>query len=220
MGRNGSPTTAASVGAPGRVPGLGGRLTDRVASRLFGLPPATTGYTVSRRVRVPVRDGVDLAADLYQPDSDAVGTLLVRGPYGRFLPQALGFARVFAARGYNVLFVSSRGTFGSGGTFYPMKSEADDGHDVVGWMVDQPWFSGTFATLGGSYLGHTQWALGTRTGSAARTWTIRSGRPLNMVAPSIGWTYPFYSWGDGRTSSSTRPSSSTSTCTGGGSTWP
>jgi putative CocE/NonD family hydrolase len=40
-----------------------------------------------------------------------------------------------------------------------MMSEVDDGHDVVAWMRDQPWFTGTFATVGGSYLGHTQWAL-------------------------------------------------------------
>jgi hypothetical protein len=40
-----------------------------------------------------------------------------------------------------------------------MRTEADDGHDVVAWMLNQPWFTGTFATLGGSYLGYTQWAL-------------------------------------------------------------
>jgi len=102
---------------------------------------------------------VELAADLYQPTSSAVGTLLVRGPYGRSLPLAFAMARVFAARGYNCLFVSSRGTFGSGGDFYPTRAEADDGQDVVAWMVGQPWFTGTFATLGGSYLGYTQWAL-------------------------------------------------------------
>jgi putative CocE/NonD family hydrolase len=67
--------------------------------------------------------------------------------------------RIFAARGYNALFVSSRGTFGSGGEFRPMETEVDDGLDVVAWMRDQPWFTGTFATVGGSYLGHTQWAL-------------------------------------------------------------
>ena len=135
------------------------RATDGLATRLLGLPPVTTDYTVSRDIRVPMGDGVELAADLYQPRSDAVGTLLIRGPYGRHLPLALPLARVFAARGYHALFVSSRGTFGSGGTFDPMRNEEGDGHDVVTWMLRQPWFTGTFATLGPSYLGHTQWAL-------------------------------------------------------------
>jgi predicted acyl esterase len=40
---------------------------------------------------------------------------------------------------------SVRGTFGSGGT--------------VVWLRRQPWFTGTFATIGLSYLGFTQWAL-------------------------------------------------------------
>ncbi len=106
-----------------------------------------------------MRDGVELQADLYQTTSEPVGTLLVRGPYGRSFPLAFPMARVFAARGYHCLFVSSRGTFGSGGQFDPMRTEADDGQDVVAWMVRQPWFTGTFATLGGSYLGFTQWAL-------------------------------------------------------------
>ena len=132
---------------------------DALATRLSGLPPATTDFTVTTGVRIPMRDGVDLAADLYQPASDVVGTILVRGPYGRSLALAMSQARIFAARGYNVLFVSSRGTFGSGGEFRPMETEVDDGLDVVAWMRDQPWFTGSFATVGGSYLGHTQWAL-------------------------------------------------------------
>jgi putative CocE/NonD family hydrolase len=145
--------------APPERPSRGGRALDQLATRVFALPPASNTYTIARGMRVPMRDGVELAADLYQPASRPVGTLLVRGPYGRSMLQALPLVRVFAARGYNALYVSSRGTFGSDGEFSPMVSEIDDGHDVVAWMRDQPWFTGTFATLGGSYLGFTQWAL-------------------------------------------------------------
>jgi putative CocE/NonD family hydrolase len=138
---------------------LGGRMVDVLATRLLGLPPATARYTVTRKIPIPMRDGVDLAADLYRPSGDAAGTVLARGPYGRGPGMALTLARIFAARGYQVLFVSSRGTFGSGGEFDPMRTEAVDGQDVVAWLREQPWFTGTFATVGGSYLGHTQWAL-------------------------------------------------------------
>jgi uncharacterized protein len=127
--------------------------------RLLGLPPATTDYTVDR-VAVPMRDGVDLAADHYAPvTSSPVGTLLVRGPYGRAFPFSLAFARLYAARGYHVVLQSVRGTFGSGGEFEPMVNEAADGADTAAWLRKQPWFTGRFATVGLSYLGFTQWAL-------------------------------------------------------------
>ncbi|KAH7394975.1 X-Pro dipeptidyl-peptidase-domain-containing protein [Phaeosphaeria sp. MPI-PUGE-AT-0046c] len=86
------------------------------------------------------------------------GTVLVRSPYGRTLPIALS-ARVYAARGYNALLVSCRGTFGSGGEFDPFRTEVQDGARVVEWMREQDWYTGTFATCGGSYLGFVQWAL-------------------------------------------------------------
>jgi putative CocE/NonD family hydrolase len=150
-------TTATEMGVP---PSAGGRAVDRLAGRVFGLPPASTDYTVARGIRIPMRDGVELAADLYRPTTGtSAGTLLVRGPYGRMLQMAVPFARIFAARGYHALFVSVRGTYGSGGAFDPMVHESDDGHDVVAWMRDQPWFTGSFATLGASYLGFTQWTL-------------------------------------------------------------
>jgi uncharacterized protein len=133
---------------------LGGRALGRV----LGLPPATTAYTVDR-VRVPMRDGVQLVADHYAPTSSPVGTLLVRGPYGRGIPFSLAFASLYAARGYHVVLQSVRGTFGSGGDFEPMANEAADGADTVVWLREQPWFTGRFATIGLSYLGYTQWAL-------------------------------------------------------------
>ena len=37
--------------------------------------------------------------------------------------------------------------------------EIADAADTVVWMRDQPWFTGSFATMGLSYLGFTQWAL-------------------------------------------------------------
>lgn len=135
------------------------RLADVVVNRaLRRLPPPTTGYTV-RREQIPMRDGVALRADHYQPTGDVVGTLLVRCPYGRKFPFSLVFARMYAARGYRVILQSVRGTFGSAGVFEPMVNEAADGADTVVWMRTQPWFTGSFGTIGLSYLGFTQWAL-------------------------------------------------------------
>ncbi|MGD9620460.1 MAG: CocE/NonD family hydrolase [Mycolicibacterium sp.] len=135
----------------------------RNLSRVLGLPPPTTDFAVHRRLRVPMRDGVDLLADHYVPrqlgTSGPAGTLLVRGPYGRGWPLATVFGSVYASRGYHVLIQSVRGTFGSGGQFDPMVHEIQDGADTVDWLRDQAWFTGTFGTVGLSYLGFTQWAL-------------------------------------------------------------
>jgi uncharacterized protein len=136
------------------------RFTGRTISRLLDLPPHTTDYTVHRGVRATMRDGVELVADHYEPhSSNPARTLLVRGPYGRTWLFSLLFAGVYASRGYHVIVQSVRGTFGSGGECNPMVHEIADGADTAAWLREQPWFTGSFGTIGLSYLGFTQWAL-------------------------------------------------------------
>jgi uncharacterized protein len=153
-------TSTSSREVPLLPPSARMRLTDRVMTRLLGLPPATTDYAVRRNVPVLMRDGVVLRADHYVPRTSApAGTLLLRCPYGRGAPLSWLYARVYAQRGYHVVFQSVRGTFGSGGEFEPAGYEVEDGADTVAWLRREPWFTGAFATLGQSYLGFTQWAL-------------------------------------------------------------
>ncbi|MGE2836639.1 CocE/NonD family hydrolase [Mycobacterium sp. SMC-4] len=136
------------------------RLAQETLARVLKLPPPLCDHDVDRAVRVPMRDGVDLVADHYAPKTaDPAGTLLVRGPYGRGYPFSALFGSVYAARGYHVVVQSVRGTYGSGGEFEPFVNEIADGADTVAWLRVQPWFTGTFATVGLSYLGFTQWAL-------------------------------------------------------------
>jgi putative CocE/NonD family hydrolase len=141
-----------------------GQLFDRIVSWLVGFPSERCSYT-TLALGVPIFDGlsrIELCANLLQPllpnSAKPLGTVLVRSPYGRGFPIA-GTARAYAARGYQVLVVSSRGTFGSGGDFDPFRTEAQDGQAIVEWMRKQTWYTGTFATMGGSYLGYVQWAL-------------------------------------------------------------
>jgi putative CocE/NonD family hydrolase len=139
---------------------LGTTLLDKV---LPGLPPATHRYEVRRDLATPMTDGVDLLGDLYlpvDPPGPTAPTVLVRTPYGRRgALSAFLFARPFAERGFPVFVQSCRGTFGSGGVFTPMVHEREDGIDTVRWVREQPWFTGTLATTGPSYLGFTQWAV-------------------------------------------------------------
>ena len=151
-------TTTSARPTGSKLRSLPGRFAGRALGRILRLPASTSGYTVNR-VAIPMRDGIELMADHYEPTGEPVGTLLLRGPYGRGFPFSLLYGALYASRGYRVLMQSVRGTFGSGGTFTPMVNEADDGADTVAWLRQQPWFTGRFATIGISYLGFTQWAL-------------------------------------------------------------
>jgi uncharacterized protein len=151
-------TTTSDRTAGSTLRALPRRFAGRALARALRLPAPTHTYTVTS-VNIPMRDGVELVADHYEPAGETVGTLLVRGPYGRAFPFSLIFAYLHAARGYRVILQSVRGTFGSGGDFEPMAHEVTDGADTVAWLRDQPWFTGRFATIGISYLGFTQWAM-------------------------------------------------------------
>lgn len=135
------------------------RLVDAAFGRMMQLPPGRGGYTVARDLPVPMRDGVVLRADVLHPAGLVRGTVLLRSPYGFDPLNGSLYGGLFAARGYRVIQARVRGTFGSGGTFDPMRREVEDAADTVAWLREQPWFDGRFATFGGSYLGFTQWAL-------------------------------------------------------------
>jgi uncharacterized protein len=134
------------------------RLADLQWSKYARLPAPTSSYATTRDLRIPMRDRVELLADLYEPNGPVSGTILVTSPYGWNLVGAAMTAGVFACRGYRVVLVRCRGTFGSGGTFEPFMRELDDAADIVAWMREQPWFNGRYATYGYSYCGFTQWA--------------------------------------------------------------
>jgi len=142
-----------------RRAGVVARTVTAVHRRAFGLPAGGRPYTVERGLRVRMADGAELVTDVYAPAGEAHGTILIRSPYGRGLPESLFHGRAFADHGYQVIVQSVRGTGGSTGTFRPMTQEASDAQDTVGWLREQSWFTGRLATLGGSYLGWTQWTL-------------------------------------------------------------
>ena len=136
-------------------------LAGRAVDRAVGLPPATASYVVRRDVAVPMPDGVALLGDHYRPagPDGPLPVVLIRSPYGRAGLAGMVFAAPLARRGLQVFIQSTRGTFGSGGLFRPFRSERPDGLATVAWLRDQPWCDGQVAMTGGSYLGHTQWAV-------------------------------------------------------------
>jgi len=137
-------------------------LGSHLIQRLLHLPqPATRDLIVERGLRVPMRDGTSLIADRWAPKDtpDGLPTALLRTPYGRTGMIAAQLVRPVAERGYQVLIQSTRGTFGSGGAFDPLRHEREDGLDTLDWLIKQPWTGESIILYGGSYLGYTQWAL-------------------------------------------------------------
>jgi uncharacterized protein len=135
---------------------LGAMLTDAA----LGLPLKATPFVVERDLPVPVPDGVSLLGDLYRPaGAGPRPVVLVRLPYGRAGVSGAVFGAALARRGLQVFIQSTRGTFGSGGQFRPFTTEHADGLATVAWLREQPWCDGRVAMTGGSYFGHTQWAV-------------------------------------------------------------
>jgi uncharacterized protein len=136
------------------------RIAGRAIDRALGLPATAAPYVVRRDVPVAMPDGVVLLGDHYRPAGHdrPLPVVLTRSPYGRG-GAAFLFAAPLARQGFQVFIQSTRGTFGSGGQFRPFLSEREDGLATVAWLRRQPWCDGRVSMTGGSYLGHTQWAV-------------------------------------------------------------
>src|ERR1700744_6209807 len=117
-------------------------------------------------VKIPMRDGIELVADIFRPDAEgSFPALVAASPYARQLQDAgipAGFIEAGATdfwvpRGYVHIIVNLRGTGGSGGTFTFFDSqERRDVYDVIEWVAVQPWCDGNVGMLGISYFAMTQ----------------------------------------------------------------
>jgi putative CocE/NonD family hydrolase len=139
------------------------------------LSQPTHQVRVEHNVRVPMRDGVELSADIYRPDADGrFPVLLLRTPYSNNTPAAVDQSKFFAQRGYAVVQVDVRGRYDSDGKFYAFRNEPDDGFDTDEWVGKQPWSNGKIGTFGGSYVGFTQLSQ-----------AIRRSKYLTAMAPFV-----------------------------------
>jgi putative CocE/NonD family hydrolase len=113
-------------------------------------------------VRVPMRDGVHLAADVYLPplvsgEADRWPIILMRTPYLKSSETALDVARYYSNHGYAYVAMDVRGRGDSEGAFVPYVNDGRDGYDAIEWLAAQPWSDGALGTIGGSYPGCIQW---------------------------------------------------------------
>ncbi|MBN2316546.1 MAG: CocE/NonD family hydrolase [Sedimentisphaerales bacterium] len=112
---------------------------------------------VRTEVKIPMRDGVELSANIFRPKADGqFPVILVRSPYGKG-NEKNGDGLFYAGCGYVLISQDCRGKGTSGGDWEPFANEGNDGRDTQKWILDQPWCNGSVCTSGGSYVGFTQW---------------------------------------------------------------
>jgi putative CocE/NonD family hydrolase len=149
-------------------------------------------------VRVKMRDGVSLVADVYRPRAAGkFPILLERTPYGRKDESSMAYE--LCSHGYIVILQDTRGRYESEGEFYPFRDESQDGYDTVEWAAMLAYADGKVGMFGGSYVGATQMLAATArpphlvsifpyvTGSDYyEGWTYQSGVLMQWFASS--WT--------------------------------
>lgn len=125
-------------------------------------PAAEPAYAMKIQfgARIKMRDGVELSADIYRPDSPGkFPTILRRTPYVKASGGARSIDRLrkFVARGYVFVYEDVRGRGDSDGTFVPYRQDGTDGYDTIEWCAAQEWSDGKVGSFGGSYEGVNQW---------------------------------------------------------------
>jgi len=128
-----------------------------IASVIAGVCSAfpSMDVVVEHGVKVTMRDGVALRADVYRPKEEGrYPVLLQRTPYNK--ANGVDFGMRAAAAGYVAIVQDVRGRFTSEGEWYPFKWESQDGFDTVEWAAALPYANGKVGMWGGSYVGATQ----------------------------------------------------------------
>ena len=163
---------------------------------------------IEKNLMVAMRDGVELATDVYRPHGDGpFPTLVERIPYNKEIYGMIsGWVDVLRAarEGFAVVVQDTRGRYQSGGNFRPFADEKADGADTVAWAAGQAWSTGSVGMFGSSYTGATQWlaaaerppALATISAAVAGSenydnWlyqggALRLGFALQWVTSSLG----------------------------------
>ena len=116
-----------------------------------------TDVRVWNDVLIPMRDGVNLAANLHMPNVQGKFPAVINyTPYHKddmIFSGGSEEAIEFAERGYVYVFLDMRGTGGSEGAYpHPMRMQLwEDGYDAVEWLSRQPWCDGNLGMCGSSY---------------------------------------------------------------------
>ena len=140
--------------------------------------PKDYKLVIEKDVKIPLRDGTVLYADIFRPDggSERFPAIITTGPYMKdklwVPPPDLEEAANphmnwetanplwWCPRGYGLLRVDSRGSGKSPGKSEPSSyQEALDTYDCIEWLAKLGWCNGNVGALGISYHANFQWRV-------------------------------------------------------------
>jgi putative CocE/NonD family hydrolase len=139
-----------------------------------------TSQPADGTVFVPMRDGVQLATDLYFPEDGRppFPVILIRTPYN--MKWIEGYGHYYARAGYVVAIQDVRGRWASQGDWEPFLHEGDDGYDAIEWLGTREWSTGKVGMVGGSYSGTAQFAA-----------AVQKPPHLVTIVPNVAPAMPF-----------------------------
>ena len=122
---------------------------------------------IDQKVMMPMRDGIQLATDIYRPKTDKkVPVIFSRTPYnfnswgdGEQKTRTAEKAYEVVQHGYAYVVQNERGRYYSEGEWDILGIPLTDGYDAFSWMKDQPWSNGKIGTLGCSSTAEWQMAV-------------------------------------------------------------
>lgn len=147
----------------------GGPLPDSVKARRWAIENELQSLAVvERKVMIPMRDGVRIAADIYYPRNAGrkVPAIWVRTPYNfnywdvnNGVPRDMTSALTAIKRGYAYVDMQERGHFFSEGNYDILGAPLTDGDDELNYLRSQPWSNGKIGTTGCSSTAEWQPAV-------------------------------------------------------------
>lgn len=121
---------------------------------LLLLPNSFAQEANEQVVMVPMRDGVNLATNIYLPEGDGPWpVVLTRTPYDK--NRARRSADLYNENGYALVSQDVRGRYESEGIYQPFEVDMPDGYDTVEWIAAQDFSNGKIGIFGTSAPGIT-----------------------------------------------------------------
>src|SRR5690606_25531059 len=137
--------------------------TDRFGIDAAGAAAVLAGMDRERQLRIPMRDGVRLNADILFPPGEREGlpAILIRTPYALKgeLDSWAGPLSRWLHDGYAVVVSHERGRHWSEGEYRVLGGAFEDGYDTVEWITRQSWSNGKVGTIGCSSSAENQMGL-------------------------------------------------------------
>ncbi|MCE7987450.1 MAG: CocE/NonD family hydrolase [Caldilinea sp. CFX5] len=169
-------------------------------SKKISIEPARYEVVIERGIRIPMRDGIELAAILWRPKEQGIYPALVERAPHRLEDRTGPPGEYYAARGYAVLGVGLRGCSGSGGEFLgPMPgTQFGDGYDLIEWVAAQTWCNGQVGMLCGSISGFTQYQTAVEAPLHLKALLVREGpfstETVGGLIPLLGLQFTAMAW--------------------------